>query len=719
MRSMPVGFCIFTLGFSAVVAQLIMMREMLAAFTGNEVVFGILLGNWLLATGAGALLARTTGLVRRPGRALVALMILIAVLPVGQVFAVRTLRDIVFVRGVIVGASEIALAGFILLLPYCAISGYLLVFASAIMSQERGTRAIGAVYLADSIGSIVGGAAFTFVLVQYFDHFTILFMVAALNLIAVCWVLRTTGQMHAWAAMMMVTVLVLALGPELRLDERTTAFQFPGQQVLFRGSSPYGRVVVTENAGQRVFYQNGVPITATENAAQAEETVHFAMAQRPQSKRVLLVSGGISGTTREIAKYGVTELVYVELDPLILDAARRFEMARNIVDPEKSWSVKPLRIVEGDARAFVRHTKDKFDVVILDLPPPSTTQLNRFFTVQFFRELHRVLAPGGVVSVPMGEYSGSVSAEQAKLLSSECRTLENVFRNVQPIPSERILLLASDNSLTTAVAARLTEAGIQTRFINAHYLDAMLTPDHLAQLTRATREPAGINRDFRPMLYLYQLQRWVSQFQVRFATLELLLLVLFVLVLPTIRPPGFAVFASGFAAASLEFVLLLGVQVLCGSAYIQVGVIVTAFMAGLAVGSYFANRKQISVSRHDLAFLSGGLAVVCLLVFAFLNALEPLTRIPFGTILTEAAIAFIAFALAGFVGAVFPVAARVTAGDAARSASRLYVADFVGSAIGALLASTLLIPLTGIAGACILACALNAGAAVLLAVFRR
>lgn len=716
---MPVGFCIFSLGFSAVVAQLVMMREMLAAFTGNEVVFGILLGNWLLATGAGALAARSVPMVRHPARFLVALLILIAVMPVGQVYAMRAFYHVVFLRGTIVGAPEIAAASFVVLLPYCAVSGYLLVFASAMLVAERDRRAVGAVYLADSIGSIAGGAAFTFVLVHHFDHFTILFMVAALNLIAACWALRVAGHMHAWAAMMMATVLVLALGPELRLDERTTALQFPGEMVVFRGSSAYGRVVVAEQSGQRVFYQNGVPITSTANVEQAEETVHFAMAQRPTARRVLLVSGGISGTTREIARYGVTDLVYVELDPLILAAAQRFDMAQSIVNPEQSWTVKPLRIVEGDARAFIRRTHEQFDVVILDLPPPSTTQINRFFTVEFFREVRRVLAPGGVISVPMGEYSGSISAEQAKLLSSERRTLEGVFRNVLPIPAERIFLLASNDSLTTAIAARQTGAGIRTRFINAHYLDAMLTPDHLTEVARATLEPAALNRDFRPMLYLYQLQRWASQFQVRFATFELLLVVLLVLLLPTMRPPGFAVFASGFAAASIEFVLLLGVQVLCGSAYTQVGVIVTAFMAGLAVGSYFANRTQMSVSRHDLAFLSGGLAIVCLLVFAFLHALEPLTRIRFGTVLTEIVIAFAAFALAGFVGAVFPVAARVTAGDTVRSASRLYVADFVGSAMGALIACTLLIPLTGIAGACIFAFALNAGAAVLLAVYRR
>ena len=43
------------------------------------------------------------------------------------------------------------------------------------------------------------------------------------------------------------------------------------------------------------------------------------MAQRPDARRVLLVSGGASGTALEVLKYPVDAVDYVELDPLILD----------------------------------------------------------------------------------------------------------------------------------------------------------------------------------------------------------------------------------------------------------------------------------------------------------------------------------------------------------------------------------------------------------------
>ena len=42
------------LGVSAFLAQLVLMRELLCVFAGNELVLGIVLGNWMLLTGLGA-----------------------------------------------------------------------------------------------------------------------------------------------------------------------------------------------------------------------------------------------------------------------------------------------------------------------------------------------------------------------------------------------------------------------------------------------------------------------------------------------------------------------------------------------------------------------------------------------------------------------------------------------------------------------------------------
>ena len=170
-------------------------------------------------------------------------------------------------------------------------------------------------------------------------------------------------------------------------DAITTAVQHWGQVPVYRANSPYGRLVVTEDAGQLTFFENGLPVISTQNVGQVEETVHYAMSQRPEAKRVLLIGGGVAGTAREILRYGVEHLTYVEIDPQIIAAGRRF-LPDNLADPR-------IETVAADGRRFVQETRERFEVVIIDMPDPSTLQLNRFFTSGFFGEVRRVLAPGG------------------------------------------------------------------------------------------------------------------------------------------------------------------------------------------------------------------------------------------------------------------------------------------------------------------------------------
>ena len=118
----------------------------------------------------------------------------------------------------------------------------------------------------------------------------------------------------------------------------------------------------------------------------------------------------------------------------------------------------------------------------------------------------------------------------------------------------------------------------------------MLTADRMADMRRAVAQPAAMNRDFSPVLYYYHLRHWMSQFKVGFGVLQVVLLLLLGVYLVRLRGAALVLFASGFAASALEVVLLLAFQVLCGSVYHQVGVIVTVFMAGLALGAWRTNQ---------------------------------------------------------------------------------------------------------------------------------
>jgi spermidine synthase len=698
------------LGVSCVMTQLALMRELLGAFAGNEMVLGVVLGLWLLLMGIGAWVGRTSEKLRSQLVALAVIQILVAVLPLAQVFLLRALRNVVFIRGAAVGVTETVAAAFVLLLPYCLVAGYALTLACSILGREQGPAGIGRAYVADGIGSIVGGILFSFVLVRSLDHIAILVCPALLNLsLAALLGLQVRGSRFevrgSRFSFRLLTALALLLGAGLialtiltDLDGFSTRLQYPRQHIVARANSPYGKLIVTESDGQFDFLENGIPITSTRDDQHVEETVHYAMAQRPDARRVLLVSGGISGTAMEILKYDVHAVDYVELDPLILALGQRY-LSANLAD-------RRIRVINTDGRLFVKQTPEKYDVAIIDVPAPATAQLNRFYTVEFLEEVKRVLAVDGVVCFALGRYENYVSPELARMLSSACLSLKHSFHNALAIPGSRVFFLASDGPLSGDIAARIEQRRIKTKLVNRHYLEGMLTADRMADLASATAQPAAMNRDFSPILYYYHLRHWMSQFNFRFGLMQVGLLLLLGFYLVRLRGSAFVLFASGFAASALEVVLLLAFQVLCGSVYHQVGVIVTVFMAGLALGALISNRLSNS-GYGSLSLLALGIAGYAVLLPFVLPILNRMGGSAASVALIKVIIALLTLLLAVLVGMQFPLANRLEFDGTAAEASRLYTADFVGAFLGALLACTLLIPVIGVVGVCLLTAGLN------------
>ncbi|HUT94783.1 MAG TPA: hypothetical protein VMY37_35325 [Thermoguttaceae bacterium] len=717
---------ICALGVSAFVTQLVLMRELLGVFSGNELIFGIVLGNWLLLTGAGSYLGKIAPRLRDPIAVLIVAQILVAVLPIGDVWLLRSVRDLVFVRGAEVGVTETVLSCFVLLAPYCLIAGFLLTLCSLILASKEDSSSIGQVYFLDNVGDVVGGLLFSFVLVYWFDHFRILYFPAVLNLLFAGLVALRFGRRILLGIAGVATVAMVGLVATYDLDDLSTRIQHPGQAILYQGNSPYGRLIVTESSGQYNFIHNGVALFSAQAAGgneaihyadkEVEETVHYAMSQRPDAERVLLISGGVSGTAQEILKYwedgrgeaeggeGNVGVDYVELDPEIIRVAERY-LPESLADP-----LGRIRVFTTDGRLFVRQAAEpyRYDVVIVDVPDPSTSQINRFYTREFFEEVSRRLASDGVISISLGQYENYLSEELANLIAVAHRTLGDVFQNVLILPAGRIYFLASDGPLTTEIATRLEEKGILAEWVKRPYLEGdVLRPLRLEGVRRAISEDAPVNEDFSPILYYYHLRYWISQFRVRFGLLEGGLLLILVIALVRARPVSFALFTTGLAASALEVVLLVAFQILYGCVYHRVGLIVTMFMLGLGIGSAMMNRMLARRSRRDLAGLEFAVAAYAACLPLVLILLGRIGSAAAAAVASQVAVPLLALVLAVLVGLEFPLAGKADFHTVSSTAARLYTADYLGAALGALLVSTLLIPVMGVVAVCLFVAGLN------------
>ncbi|OIR13371.1 spermidine synthase [mine drainage metagenome] len=681
------------LGAAAMATQLVMMRELWEVLSTNELVIGIVLGAWLMFGGLGAALGAAHGRRKTGGSRLWLVQCVLALMPFAMILAVRGGRDLLFQRGEAIGATGALLFASGVLAPYCVGAGYLVARWCAVRQEGSWIRAI---YVADTVGGAIGGMLFGLALAR---HLTAFQAIAFFSAIQLAWAWFAAGLMVRVATAALAGA-ALAVSPltwgQLDPDEPSTAWRFPGERILARIQSPYGRIVAAEGGGQVTFYVLGRPAVAVGDTEAAEEAAHFAMAQRSDARRVLLLGGVASGVATEVLKYPeVRDVVAVEQDPGLVGVARR-------LFPE-AWTDPRLRVVIDDPRRFVMRERSQFDLIVVVSQDPDTVLLNRLHTIEFFRAVHGRLSFGGVLAFGMARYADSLSPDLAAMLASERTTLASVFGNVRVLPSGRIQFVASDGPLYADIASRIEGAGVRPIHVTRGMLLATVTPERTGALELASLQRARANTDFNPVLCRRVLNRWAGRFGGAPAWLvgAALSVALGVAVVRT-SVPCRLLYVGGFSASVLELVILMGFQTLFGTLYRQVGVFMGLFMIAMAAGAWVGARGRGPGGP------AGGAALVAVLAALIPALLKGAGRMAGtaawawgGWILIAAGTVAVAWA----VGALFAIASAQP--EVAGRGGRLVSADLLGASIGAWLASGWLVPAMGVTTVCALVALAN------------
>jgi spermidine synthase len=686
---------VVVLGFSSIFIQVILLREFLSVFWGNELVMGIVLTNWMLLTGFGAYLGKFFPKIKYRNRLLLCLQVVFAVLPVITVLSLYYWRMVFFTYGSMPGLVPILCSSFVLQFPVCLVNGFLFTACNSLLSESSGKNYAGNIYALEALGSVIGGIILNFILLRTFGSFAILKLLMVINFVTFILVLFSVADriVTILVSGMVTIIVILVLAEDFQGLSRKT--QFRDQKVIYDRSTPYGTVVVTENAGQRNYFENGLPLFSSGNDILNEEEVHFSMSQRPHSKNILLISGGISGTLKEIKKYNPLRIDYVELNPALIETGRKYSA---------SFDDPLIHVYNKDGRRFLNETNETYEIVIINLPAPSTIQINRYYTREFFTKIQEKLSLDGVISLSLPSTEDYVSATAANLNSSLFYTLNSVFKNVLILPGQKNYFLASDSSLTTGIAGMIALLGIQTKYVNRYYLDDELLKDRSNFILHHLAKSNGLNEDFRPLTYFNQINYWTSYFKINWLILAGIFLVLLILVFLSLNRISFGLFTGGFTASSLEILILIAFQVIYGYVFSMAGIIIMIFMAGLATGAFIWKRVYPRWSSKSYLHiqLTIGLFSMCFpFIILFLHdAVLPGWFIHSIFYLLTLFISF-------FIGVEYSLASVMREQPVATIAAKNYSADLFGSAMGAILTTIILFPLLGLIWTCIFLAFLN------------
>ncbi|MEW6262238.1 MAG: fused MFS/spermidine synthase [Thermodesulfobacteriota bacterium] len=741
-------FSFFLAGLAALAGQLVFIRELLVVFYGNELSAAVVLAVWLVFTSGGSLfLGRLTGGLENKRRALsLTLAALAVILPLTVVF----IRLVKVVWKIPVGEAAAPSIMILISLSTLALPGLLTGFLFALgcsLRVEAGSGATGSislVYLWEALGSALGGLVLAALLTLHLNHLQVLMLVSGLLLSVSFFLLVDAAAVPGKKLLYLVgglVMTVLAVGLVIQSDRwerKSRAWSWPGYRLLETVETPYGHLAALEAQGQTSFHENGLRLFTSPDPLQAEESVHFALLQHPAPATIMLVGGGLSGALAEVLKHPpVRRVDYVELDPELVALARRvlpFPATTALDDPR-------VNLVHGDGRGFIKTAEPGYDVVIINLPDPRTAQLNRFYTTDFFLEVKRILAPAGVLSFGLTSSENVIGPTLARLLSSMRQTLAGTFPEVLVLPGATARyfgalspgLLVSDPAL---LVDRIRARNLRLEYVRDYYLLFNLSPERLAYFQRMIEAGGGtgLNQDLEPICYYYDLIHWSAQYSPVFKeaflwlggikTAHVLLVIgLIALVIrlftrfkrgaASFRPALlFACFSAGCSGLVLSLVLILAFQILCGYAYYQIVILVSAYMAGLAAGCRRAANGLARGNRPwpGLLVVQGSLVLYPILVSGVILVLKGGMDSSQAPVFIESLFGVLSF-LAGYIGGghfLLATSLYLTAGlETGRTAGLVYGMDLAGSALGAVAAGLVLLPVLGLTSTLGLAAGLN------------
>ncbi|GAB5389653.1 MAG: polyamine aminopropyltransferase [Alphaproteobacteria bacterium] len=279
---------------------------------------------------------------------------------------------------------------------------------------------VGTLYGADYLGAGVGAAIFVAVMLtmplELAALWTALINVAVGLLFVICF-RRYFGKV---ALLIMAHLLVLAGLAGLAVHARGWHLALEDilfdDQVVWSHDTAHQHITLTRRLPapgapvvHDLFINGRRQFSAADEAIYHELLVHPALGAAARQDKVLVIGGGDGLGLREIYKWRPEQVTLLELDDEII---RLFSQPVTVEDKvinqpllalnKGALTDKRLDIRLGDAFSTVDDllAEDRrFDAVIVDLPDPSHPNLNKLYSIAFYRKLRHLLSEDGTLAI--------------------------------------------------------------------------------------------------------------------------------------------------------------------------------------------------------------------------------------------------------------------------------------------------------------------------------
>ncbi|MDD5765629.1 MAG: hypothetical protein PHW79_05220 [Candidatus Marinimicrobia bacterium] len=702
-----------SIGFVAMIGQLSFTRLTAQTFSGNELTFGLALGHWLFWTGIGASIGSLLVKKYQSPRIVRFLIPLFGFTLLIFLYVQNLLRAITGVStAMLIGIDKIFLwTEFIYFFP-CLINGLFFPFLVRWLEKENPMLSLNRIYAAEVIGSAIGSLFFAGMLIIGLNSYQILHISVLTLFILVSILLYKKNRQRLLFLFFCIVPVILSLifGFNRILEKKWHPFRIRSFQ-----ESPFLSLSVVEYDNNLTIFGDSEPLWTFGVAEKTEELAHFALTSHPAPKSVLLIGICPTDLEKEVFRHpSINSLTSVQPDK-ILDRVIRKSAEDQPNSPE-------CRTVFADPLVYLRNCPVKFDVIILNEPPPVNAQWNRFYTTDFFAEVYPRLNPDGILSIQLPGGETYLSEDHVRFLKIIKNSIRKVFPFTTWIPGETIHLLASNQPISTDLSAfskQIRLRNLKTFYFRDYFLADRLNPERIEFLESRiqTCDETAINRINAPIGFYFDTILWdqctggwlkpIFQTLRQIPNLSILIGWLILSALPFIflvwkKSPAsinrLTMFMIGFIGMSLESVLIIVYQNRVGALYLGIVFLMFSYMIGMGFGAIWISPRFSNLSCFVSILIFGTtVLVISSFLLTIFGSTPTITGIGIYTILFLTGIC---------IGALFPqltiLSQRSNNRLMASVSGTLYAWDMFGATIGAYLTTGIFIPIWGIESTLIL-----------------
>lgn len=732
---------VVVLGIQAIVGQSLLIREALVLMFGSEVAWGVVLTAWLLGVALGGTFAgRWEPKPERLDLALAATLIALSATVIVDIWVFRGARGWLGAGpGELLPLWTTVWSALVFVTPASLWVGVAFPLASRLGERidhvtRTGSGPLGHVYALESLGSLLGGAWFSFWAIENCAPVVVALLCAEATLMASAVLLWFTSRRTLAASFLVVAaaasfVLILVGGEAIhqRLIERRWQHLAPGYELVAEVDSKYQNLAVGKLEEQYTLYADGQVTSDFPDPYTYAPLAHFWMSQHPAPRRVLMLGGGAEGLLAEILLHQIEQVDVVEPDPRQLELIEPFLATSDL----EALEDERVHIHHVDGRFFVKTRNNLYDLVIARLPEPTSALRARYFTREFYGELRRAMTPESVLCLTAATSPGSLTPASAEYLASLKATIQTHFPHILIGWGQSAHVLASTRDTLTTIEpavmmSRYVDRDVSSNVFHPIWFEGAtdwLDPDKVsmraAELDRT--DTARVSTDLHPIIYIQRLVlwdrltggraggaiEWLRSIGWSPLILSVAFLLTFLLLGSRLRIGGrtgwtrgavlVSIATTGFVTMALSIVWLFAFQNLYGYVYQRIGWIIAMFMGGLVVGCWLAGKLSQKLHRW-LILIDVLLATMAFSAPLLLPILGALQTSALALLLVEVSISILVTSTGILGGAAFALAGGLelaAIGKAGKAAGHIVGADHAGACLGALLTGILLVPVQG------------------------